>query len=377
MPNHTISDRGEHDDVVVLPEMAPHPSELGVASSPTTPSPSGVLYYWDYLHLDEILSSQRLKSAEHGHEVHDEHLFIVVHQTYELWFKQIIVELGSALDLLSASPVGDRDFGVALVRLERVVTIQRHLVSQLDVLETMTPLDFLEFRSYLLPASGFQSVQFRLIENMVGLRQRDRLTVQGHDYAATLREDHAELVRRTEASPSLFDLVDRWLARNPYVKFEGFDFVDAYRSVITERHEATRRELQGSPVQLAAFEKGITKFDAVLDRDVWDDDVARGNRRLSYDAFVSALEISLYRDAPVFHSAHRLLTTLIDMDEALTLWRQRHAVMAHRMLGRLTGSAGSGYNYLDQTASQYSPFRDIFDLATYLVARDTLPPLPW
>ena len=79
------------------------------------------------------------------------------------------------------------------------------MVSQMDVLETLTPLDFLDFRSLLLPASGFQSVQFRLIENKFGLLERDRLKIEGHNYVATLRDDHAELVVESEVVPSLFD----------------------------------------------------------------------------------------------------------------------------------------------------------------------------
>ena len=366
--------------IVRLPDMAPSSSELPSDGCPVMSGPgdeaSEVLYYWDYLCLDDILNSQRPKSAERGNAVHDEHFFITVHQTYELWFKQILVELDSVQSLMGADTVADQDLNVVLSRLQRINSVLRLLVDQLDVLETMSPLDFLDFRSLLLPASGFQSVQFRLIENKFGLLQRDRLSVEGHVYSSTLRVDHVALVTQSEEAPSLFDLVDRWLARTPFVRAGGIDFATTYSGIVKAKHQATRAALAEAPEQLAAFETGIRKFDAVFDKDVWARDVAQGARRLSYEAFMGALVITLYRDEPAFQIPARVLSTLIDIDETLTLWRQRHASMAHRMLGRLTGTAGSGYDYLDETARRYTPFRDLFDISTYLLPRPTLPPLP-
>lgn len=370
--------------IVHLPDMTPESSEFPPEGCPVVSDPSAattdVLYYWDYLGLDQILSSQSPKSAERGDLVHDEHLFITVHQTYELWFKQILVELDSVRAIMDLPEVGDGDLNVALSRLQRINSVLRLLVDQLDVLETLSPLDFLDFRSLLLPASGFQSVQFRLIENKFGLLQRDRISVEGHDYSSTLRADHAHLVTASENVPSLFDLVDRWLARTPFVRTSGSDFISRYREVVTAKHESTRAALAEAPEQLAAFESSIKKFDAVFDQGTWESEVAHGARRLSYDAFMGALIITLYRDESVFHVPARLLTALIDIDESLTLWRQRHASMAHRMLGRLTGTAGSGYDYLDETARRYTPFRDLFDVSTYLLPRATremLPTWPW
>jgi tryptophan 2,3-dioxygenase len=356
-------------------------SEEFAATPPTDPhgtteSAHEVLYYWDYLHLDHILSSQKPKSAERGHPVHDELFFITVHQTYELWFKQILAELDSVLALLGRDHVAERDLGLVLSRLLRINAIQRLLIEQIDVLETMSPLDFLDFRSLLLPASGFQSVQFRLIENKFGLLQRDRLTVEGHTYSETLRDDHVELVKESEDAPSLFDLVEEWLARTPFVHSPSFDFVERYQEVVRAKHDATRATLAGNPRQLDVFESGIRKFDAIFDRDIWDDEVRQGSRRLSYDAFMAALFINLYRDEPILQTPYRILTVLIDIDETLTMWRQRHAVMAHRMLGRLTGTAGSGYDYLDETVKRYTSFRDLFDVSTYLLPRPSVPPLP-
>jgi tryptophan 2,3-dioxygenase len=370
----------EPEVIVSLPEMVPTAGELPPEGCPvmagTGEETAEVLYYWDYLHLDDLLNSQTPKSAERGNAVHDELLFIAVHQTSELWFKQILAELQSVLTLMDQERIPERDLGVILSRLQRVNVIQRLLVVQLDVLETMTPLDFLDFRSMLLPASGFQSVQFRLIENRFGLLEKDRLRIEGHSYSDTLRRDHVELVTGSEDAPSLFDYVEQWLARTPFLRTKDFDFVATYREVAKAKHDSTRSALLGHPEQLASFEDGIRKFDALFDRALWDQDVQQGSRRLSYDAFMAALFINLYRDEPLLHMPYRILTALIDLDETLTIWRQRHALMAHRMLGRLTGTAGSGYDYLDETAKRYTPFRDLFDVATYLLPRSSLPRLP-
>jgi tryptophan 2,3-dioxygenase len=120
--------------------------------------------YGKYLKLDELLACQALESAKHGAPAHDELLFIVTHQTYELWFKQVLHELDAVLAIMGADVVAEKDVGRALHHLERIVKIQGVLVDQIDVLETMTPLDFLDFRNLLTPSSGFQSAQFRQLE---------------------------------------------------------------------------------------------------------------------------------------------------------------------------------------------------------------------
>jgi tryptophan 2,3-dioxygenase len=363
-------------------------AEQAPAGCPMAAAPDEVaediLYYWDYLHLDALLSAQTPKSAERGGLVHDEIFFITVHQTYELWFKQILVELDSVMTIMSEETVAERELRTVLARLQRINEIQRLMVAQMGVLETLTPLDFLDFRALLLPASGFQSVQFRLIENKFGLLERDRVKVEGHNYAATLRGDHAALVSMSERAPSLFDHVERWLARAPFLHADEFDFIARYRQAATEMHAAGRAKIAGNQnldaqtrdTQLAAFERSLRKFEAVFDRETWEEDVREGTRRFSHEAFTAALFINLYRDEPMLHMPFLILTALVDIDEQLTLWRERHALMAHRMLGRLTGTAGSGYAYLDETAKRYTPFKDLFDVSTYLLPHSALPPLP-
>ncbi|MCG8604371.1 tryptophan 2,3-dioxygenase, partial [bacterium] len=133
------------------------------------------LHYHDYLRLDQLLTLQHPRSQQlTGQLAHDEILFIIVHQTYELWFKQILHELDSVRSIFKQSFVNEKNIGIAVSRLFRIIEIQKLLVDQIRVLETMTPLDFLDFRGFLLPASGFQSYQFRLLENNLGLRPQQR-----------------------------------------------------------------------------------------------------------------------------------------------------------------------------------------------------------
>ena len=133
------------------------------------------LTYGKYLQLNKILDSQHLKSEENGNQVHDEMLFIIIHQAYELWFKQILHELDSVLVMFKGNYVQEENLGTVVSRFDRIIEIQKLLINQIGILETMTPMDFLEFRDLLTPASGFQSAQFRLIENKLGMQVKDRI----------------------------------------------------------------------------------------------------------------------------------------------------------------------------------------------------------
>ena len=118
-------------------------------------------YYQEYLNLKKILNSQHLISKDYGNPAHDEMLFIIIHQIYELWFKQILFELDSVIEIFSKDEIQESHIGTSVSRLDRIIEIQKILIDQIHVLETMTPMDFLDFRDFLIPASGFQSVQFR------------------------------------------------------------------------------------------------------------------------------------------------------------------------------------------------------------------------
>jgi tryptophan 2,3-dioxygenase len=166
----------------------------------TSRSTEGLLTYGEYLELPELLSLQRLRSDP---PVHDELLFIVVHQAYELWFKQLLFELESVRDRLFADD-GER----ARHYLTRIRAIERVLIEHLEVLETMSPQDFLGFRDHLAPASGFQSAQFRELEFLSGLKDARFLD----DLAASPAE-RTRLERRI-AEPTLWDAFCSMLDRH-------------------------------------------------------------------------------------------------------------------------------------------------------------------
>lgn len=343
------------------------------------------LYYADYLNLDALLDTQQLESTAHGETVHDEMLFIVVHQSYELWFKQILWELDSILSIFDQDTVDEKDMGTAVARLRRINEIQALLLEMIRVLETMTPLDFLDFRDHLFPASGFQSAQFRIIENKLGLRRQDRLLLAGDEYTARFDADDRQTVEDTEEEVSLFDLIERWLERTPFLDHGDFSFWEAYREAVVARIEADRAVVEKNPkltqserdAQLKEFDQVQSQYEALFDTDKHELERSAGRIRLSQRAFQAAVFITLYRDQPALQEPYRLIELLMDIDEGFTTWRYRHAQMAMRMIGRRVGTGGSaGARYLEKSAERSRVFGDLFNLSTFLVPRAARPELP-
>ena len=243
---------------------------------------SGDTTYSSYLRLDELLGLQRPRSE--GPE-HDEMLFIVIHQTYELWFKQLIHEFTAAQEALEAG-----DTSRALALLGRIRTILKTCVAQIDILETMTPLQFDAFRERLGEASGFQSAQFREVEAILG-RRDTRI-------AAPLLPADRERVEKRMASRSLWDSV------LVYIDREGFRI----------------------PPE-------------ILSRDV-------AQAYEAHEAVQDAL-VELHRSDA---SAALVCERLVDVDEGMQEWRYRHVKMVERTIGRKTGTGGSsGADYLRST----------------------------
>ncbi len=349
------------------------------------PGQRSPLYYADYLQLNKLLSSQSPQSAGLEHPAHDEMLFIIVHQVYELWFKQILHELDSVIGVFGQEYVDEKQIGIAVARLHRITEIQKLLIDQMNVLETMTALDFLEFRDLLYPASGFQSYQFRLLENKLGLQPEQRLLYNKEVYYAHLKDEHQGTIKQSEQAPSLFSGVEHWLERTPFLEFRGFSFWEHYRRAVDDMLQSDRDAIMSNTVsseeekrqQLNEVEKNGENFDALLNAGKHNELVEKGKRRLSHKAIQAALLIELYRDEPILHLPFRLLTVLMDMDEQWTTWRSRHALMAHRMIGNKIGTGGStGYNYLKATTDKYKVFTDLFNLSTFLIPRSRLPHLP-
>ncbi len=343
------------------------------------------LYYGKYLQLDKLLGAQELESARAGQTVHDEMLFIIVHQAYELWFKQILWEIDEMRSIFHQPVVDESDMGNAVSLLRRIAEIQKLLIQQVSVLETMTPLDFLDFRDYLFPASGFQSAQFRLVENKLGLRPEDRLKLAGGTYTSRFTEEDREVVTATESEPSLFDLIERWLERTPFLDHGDFSFWEAFQKAVKARLEADRGVVETNPrltaeekaAQVKDFEITMEQYEALFDPQRHAEQQRAGQRRLSHRAFQAALFINLYRDQPALQEPFRLLELLMDVDEGFTSWRYRHAQMALRMIGRRIGTGGSaGAKYLEKSAERSRIFGDLYNLATFLIPRADRPPLP-
>ncbi|KAA0161285.1 hypothetical protein FNF27_07420 [Cafeteria roenbergensis] len=343
------------------------------------------LYYGSYLGLDRVLGSVHPVSRSLGKEAHDEHLFISTHQAYEIWFQQIIHELRSVIDIFAFPTVPAKLVIVAADRMERVSKIQALLLQQLSILETMSPMGFLEFRDLLFPASGFQSTQFRVVENMLGLKSDSRIRYGKTGYCSFLADKDAAIVKEAEDSPTLLEVLNMWLERTPFVELGDFDFWAHYREAVNaharmDHASIDANESVGPANKLKLHEdvdSWLATFDQLFDEEAYAAAVKRGERRLSYAAFKAVIFIELYAEEPILQGPARLLKLVRDVDELLTLWRHNHSLMVHRMLGAKMGTGGSsGFHYLKATTGKHRVFSDLFDIATYLVPDANLPPLP-
>jgi tryptophan 2,3-dioxygenase len=319
------------------------------------------MYYSTYLQLSKILDAQTLESDKVGKHAHDEMLFIVIHQSYELWFKQVLFEVDSIKKMMESESINDNSPAMATVvrRLNRVIEILRVLVHQIDILETMTPLDFLEFRDLLRPASGFQSIQWKVLESGLGLKMDER---HGQAYyTSQLNPEDLKFIESISNQTTVLDLVDNWLARMPFFDqtelWNGQDFWQDYKAVYAS---TLREEEKGN---LASFEDHF--FNGQFEH------------RLSLRARRAALFITLYRDYPMLQNPYRILNHLLDIDELMATWRWRHMNMVHRMIGGRSGTGGStGKGYLREAAIKHFIFGCIAEVNSFMVNRSMLPSLP-
>jgi tryptophan 2,3-dioxygenase len=330
------------------------------------------VHYSDYLQLEKILNAQEPESAKHRVEAHDEMLFIIIHQAYELWFKQIIYEVDSVADIMNKPSINDNspDLQVAVHRLSRIGTILKVLVSQIDILETMTSMDFLDFRDFLRPASGFQSWQFKIVEAKLGLRFGDRFGQQY--YLSQLRKEQVEMIKKVESHKTLLEQVNAWLERMPFFKDDKYwksykalspdskehhvfwnDYINVYGEGLAE----------GEKQNLDVFKK---LFFGENDKE----------RTLSPAASRAALFIMLYRGYPLLHLPFQFLNNLIEIDEQMSTWRFRHVNMVQRMIGSRIGTGGSsGKEYLKGALDKHYIFKDLVTLSSFLIERRRLPKL--
>lgn len=331
-----------------------------------------MINYHDYLQLDKILNSQSPVSIKEQLPAHDEVLFIIIHQTYELWFKQLHHEIDSVLEIMERPSLNDNspDLQIVVRRLNRCVTILRVLVHQIDIMETMTPMDFLDFRDMLRPASGFQSWQFKEMEAKLGLTFEHR---HGKEhYTSQLNEKHLAIIRKAESENNLLQLVNGWLERMPFFNEEAnwknflvhakMDGVHPFWSEYRYRYEHSLLDAEKGNLQ--AFDETFTQ------------PALQEGRLISPAAARSALFIMLYRGYPMLQLPFQLINSLLEIDEQLSSWRYRHMNMVHRMIGSRIGTGGSsGKDYLKGAADKHYIFREFARLNSFLIEHRKLPVL--
>ena len=261
--------------------------------------------YGSYLKIPELLSLQQCVSHDPGtgKPEHDEMLFIVIHQVYELWFKEILHELDFIVGLLEGATIHGGGINGARHHLKRVLKVLKTLVGQIDVLETMTPAEFASFRSFLANASGFQSAQFRELEFLLGIKDRIQLDWFHGDEGARLRARYD--------APTLWDAFVKVMDRS-----------------------------------------GLSVPSEVLGRDV--------RQPLMENAELQATIVANYDD----EGFAGLCETLTDLDEGLQEWRYRHVMMVRRTIGTKPGTGGSdGASYLATTLFRPA-FPDLWAIRT-------------
>lgn len=334
--------------------------------------PANDVHYHDYLQLDKILNAQFPESIKRGEPAHDETLFIIIHQAYELWFKLIHHEVDSAIGILRQPEVNDNspELQTLVHRLQRVVTTLRVLVHQIDIMETMNPMDFLDFRDMLRPASGFQSWQFKELEAKLGLKFEHR---HGKEYyVSQLRPEHVGIIKNAEEQESLLQLLNEWLERMPFFD-QAQNWAEFRTSVPVEQgvHPFWQEYKYRLTQSLAEAEKGnLQAFEEVFFNGTGTE------RSLSPASCRAALFIMLYRGYPLLQLPYQLLHVLLEIDEQLSNWRYRHMNMVHRIIGTRIGTGGStGKDYLRAAADKHYIFKDIARLTSFLIERKRLPEL--
>ena len=334
------------------------------------------IHYGNYLQLDKILQAQFPKSDKLKQHAHDEMLFIIIHQSYELWFKQLIYEVNSVNEIMQKPSLNDNspELQTVVHRLSRCVTILKLLVQQIDVMETMEPMDFLDFRDMLRPASGFQSWQFKMLEAGLGLKYDQR---HGQNYyISQLNEEEINLIKKAESEKSLLELINAWLERMPFFdeeeNWKNFQQSTSEKSLHPFWSEYKKRFIES----LADVEKNnMNSFEDIFIK-VGQQLSANEYPSLSTVASRAALFIMLYRGYPVLQLPFQLLEQALEIDEQLSTWRYRHMNMVNRTIGTRIGTGGStGKNYLKSALDKHYIFKEIAQLTSFLIERKKLPHL--
>eukprot|EP01133_Synstelium_polycarpum_P015000 gene15000-17736_t len=245
----------------------------------------------------------------------------------------------------------------------------------------MTSVDFQDFRKYLLPASGFQSLQFRIIESKLGLLMDQRTKQQQESVCTALSEADRARLLETHKESSLLDSINSWLEKNPMLKHKDYDFwycfQKANNDIVDQELNDVKNDtgLTDEAKKSKFFDIGKIKdsLASMFNETEYTKKRDRLEVRLSYKAFQSALMIFQHKDIPMFQMPFNILNELMNMEEQLGLWRYRHLGLVQRIIGSKIGSRGStGVHYLRSTLNT-KIFLDLFNLSSYLVERSYLP----
>ena len=348
--------------------------------------------YWDYIKVEQLLG---LQNGQHDREQdisNDEVLFITVHQIYELWFKLILRELHEVRALFRRNPVPDQTLAAATRSLRRCVTIFETATQHWRVVETLTTRDYLAFRDQLIGASGFQSPQIREIEIVLGLEDEKRIACMGESsYKDLLKEDDGSaspalkrVEKRIAQGASLKAALYDWLARTPIDGSSDPDHVEAYvtRFVTAHREQAASllaaaRERVSGDQDIALlerrYERDIESAASFLQASAEQDPTEQAKKRHIRAALVF---IESHRELPRLSWPREIIETVIQLEQSFIVWRQRHARMVERMIGRRTGTGGSGgVSYLDSTALRYRVFDEVWAVRSILLKHELVPDL--
>jgi tryptophan 2,3-dioxygenase len=353
--------------------------------------------YWDYIRIEPLLSLQGGVGASDAGLSNDEVMFIVVHQIDELWFKLVLREMVAVRDLFALEAVPEQALASAVRGVRRMETILRQLASHFALMETMTTRDYLAFRDKLSAASGFQSAQMREIEILMGLAESERVPLGRHgSYLTALKEPdgtESSALRRVRARlddlPTLRHAVLQWIHRTPIQgstpsQPNDAGHVHAFVEAYLARHAgAVKRGVELVRAQsslsesdrLRIEERARTEVDAarsyLLAHEVAEEERPRASRIRAAILFIES-----YRELPLLAWPREVLDGLTSFEQAFIIFRQRHARMVERMIGRRPGTGGStGVDYLDSTALRYRIFHELWGVRTVLIRAEDLPAL--
>lgn len=359
----------------------------------SNPRPS----YWDYIRVEELLSLQGGLADDDSQLSNDEVRFIAIHQIDEIWFKLVLRELAATRDLFKLQHVPETSLAAANTALKRVSLIFQMAGHHFRLMETMRTQDYLKFRDKLSPASGFQSAQFREIEILLGLDDSERipLGLEG-SYTEAMSPDGEEtpalarVRKRAAEKVTLKDAVYEWLYRAPINGSSPGDpdddaVVDRFVQDFLGCHEQTIAELIRTSLRAQALteadeERLRARYNAELESArhylCAEDEKDDAQRRHLMRMRASILFIDGNRQLPLLSWPSEIIDSLVELEQGLLVFRQRHARMVERVIGRRVGTGGSaGVDYLDQTALKYRVFKEIWAARTLLLQPELGPPV--